>query len=214
VPTDAIRDTIELAKQHEHQHGYMAALLNNYVQDNNLRVMPDSEHNLSDRLMAFIHCYINYVPDFIDSARAITHEACIQEHSEPFLSLAEDYFLKPPEIINKLYGLIELMDEAYLAHRLLEEVNDRFMAKTTIPLTPIDMTMSNLLVHSLIGEPFANELDEAVQFTAERNFIKQHVYENPDFKAYVSKVKTDHSQQSDWPCLMEKLSLNLHLTGL
>lgn len=211
MPTDAIRDTIELAKQHEQQHGYMAALLDNYVQDHKRRLKPGSEKNLSAGLMKFIHCYIDFVPDFIDSVRAITHEACIQEHSEPFLTLAEDYFLKPPEIIDELYGLIELMDEAYLAHRLLEEVNDRFMAKTTIPLTPIDMTMSNLLVHSLIGEPFANELDEAVQFTAERNLIKQQVYDNPKFKAYIDKVKTERSEHLNWPCLMDKLSINLDL---
>ena len=29
----------------------------------------------------------------------------------------------------------------------------------------MDMAMSNVIIHSLIGEPFANELDEAVLFT-------------------------------------------------
>jgi hypothetical protein len=108
------------------------------------------------------------------------------------------------------------MDEAYLAHRLIEEVNDRFMLRTSIPLVPVDMTMSNLIVHSLIGEPFANELDEAVHYTVDRTMLKQHVYESEEFKAYVDLHKDNHweKEQQHWPCLTDQLSINLQFAHM
>jgi hypothetical protein len=215
VPTSAIRDTIELAKQHEQQHGYLAALLDTFVRDNTYVVAPTSETNSANRLMDFIIAYIDYVPEFIDAVRIITHKTNIQEHSEPFITLAEQYFLPPSKIVNELQGMVEILNEAYLAHRLLEEINDRFMAKTSVPLIPIDMSMSNVLVHSIIGEPFANELDEAVLYTVERMQIKQHVYENADFISYVEKIKNQRKDQNlNWPCLIDKLSINLQIAGL
>ena len=214
MSTDAIRDTIALAKLNEEQQGHMASLLDQHVKNHIHFTIQLPEPEATASLVDFIIAYIEHVPSFIDAARAITREANIQEYTEPFLKLAEDYFLKPPEIISGHVGLDELMDEAYLAHRLIEEVNDRFMARTSIPLVPMDMTMSNLIVHSIIGEPFANELDEAVHYTAERTMLKEHVYEKPEFKAYVAQHKNNdwEREQQHWPCLIDKLSINLQFT--
>ena len=162
MTTDAIRDTIALAKLHEQQHGHLAKMLERQVQGNMHIAIQLPEDDAAAALMAFIVSYIDHVPELIDAARTMTEEAKIQEFAEPFLKLAEDFFLKPPEIVADHVGLDELMDEAYLAHRLIEEINDRFMVRTSIPLVPVDMTMANLIVHSLIGEPFANELVRTV----------------------------------------------------
>ena len=55
------------------------------------------------------------------------------------------------------------MYQAYLAHRLLEELNDALNAIYNCPVIPVDMTRSNLIVHHIIGEPFANQIDGAIQ---------------------------------------------------
>ena len=123
MPTDAIRDTIAIAKLHEQQHGHMATLLDRHVKNDIHFTIQLPEQGATASLVDFIIAYIEHVPSFIDAARAITREANIQEYAEPFLKLAEDYFLKPPEIVAGHVGLDELMDEAYLAHRLIEEVN-------------------------------------------------------------------------------------------
>ncbi len=216
MPTNAIRDTIALAKLHEQQHGHMANLLDKHVKNDIHFTIQLPEQDATASLVDFIIAYIEHVPSFIDAARAITSEANIQEYTEPFLKLAEDYFLKPPEIVAGHVGLDELMDEAYLAHRLIEEVNDRFMIRTSIPLVPMDMTMSNLIVHSIIGEPFSNELDEAVHYTVERTMLKEHVYETPEFQAYVAKHKNNdwEKEQQHWPCLTDELSINLQFAHM
>ncbi len=214
MTTDAIRDTIELAKLHEQQHGHLAKLFDGQAVNNIHFTIQLPEQEATASLVAFVISYIEHVPLFIDAARAITQQANIQEHTEPFFKLAEDFFLKPPEFIVGHIGLEELMDEAYLAHRLIEELNDRFMVRTSIPLVPADIAMSNLIVHSLIGEPFSNELDEAVHFTVDRAMIKQHVYDSKEFKAYVALHKDNkwEQEQQHWPCLTDQLSINLALT--
>ncbi len=216
MTTDAIRDTIALAKLHEQEHQHLAALLNRHVQSNMHIAIQLPKEDASASLMRFVIAYIEHVPDLIDAARAITEEANIQACAEPFLKLAEDYFLKPPEIVAGHIGLHELMDEAYLAHRLIEEVNDRYMVRTSIPLVPIDMTMSNLIVHSLIGEPFANELDEAVHYTVERAMMKEYVYDSAEFKAYVAQHKNNdwEKEHQHWPCLTDQLSINLQFAHI
>ena len=163
-------------------------------------------------LLQFITAYIEHVPDFLDAARKISQNAGIEAYTTPCLKLAEDYFLKPPEIVCDHVGLEELMDEAYLAHRLMEEINDRFMARAGTPLIPMDTTLSNLVIHNLIGEPFSNELDEAVHYSVERVAANESAYDQPAFKHYVSSLTPDEA--GHWPCLMDQLSINLQLTGL
>ena len=213
MKTAVIRDTIKLAKLEEQQHGHLAKLLERQLQSNMHFAIQLPEDNALQALSEFVIAYIENVPDFIDAARTITKEANIQEYSERFLKVAEDYFIKPPEIINGHIGLHELMDEAYLAHRLMEEVNDRYMVRSSIPLIPMDMTMSNLIVHNLIGEPFANELDEAVNYTVMKSMPHESAYDTPEFRRYVEKHKNDHweKESKHWPCLTDRLSIHLQL---
>lgn len=216
VATSAIRDTIRLAKRHEQEQQHLATLLEQQIRHQMHGAIQLPKDDPTRSLMDFIVAYIEHVPDFIDATREITRKANIQACAEPYLRVAEDYFLKPPEIVAGHVGLHELMDEAYLAHRLMEEVNDRFMIRASIPLIPMDMTVSNLIVHSLIGEPFANELDEAVHYTVEITMMKEQVFETEAFKAYVEAHKNNHwaDELRRWPCLTDELSINLQLPSI
>lgn len=161
-------------------------------------------------LADFVVRYIKHVPDFIDAIRSMAQEAGIAHDVEPLLKIASDYFMSPPSIVDPHSQLEALLDEAYLAHRLLEEVNDRFMAKSGIPLAPMDMTVANVIAHELIGEPFANELDQAVLFSAEL-LLNEHDFEGTNITNYVSAHRdrgwTEELER--WPCLVEDLSISV-----
>ena len=204
-----------MAKAHEERTGHLAKLISAQIEDNiNLAIkLPASSPE--QFLLEFVVAYIEHVPQFLEAARAITQQANIAEFTEPYFQVAEDFFLKPPEIVAGHVGLDELMDEAYLAHRLMEEVNDRFRVKTGIPLVPMDMTMSNLIIHSLIGEPFANELDEAVDYTVQRAMINEHIYQSQAFAQYAENHRGDHweVERQDWPCLSDNLAVDLELNN-
>ena len=168
------------------------------------------EQQAATQLADFVVRYIKHVPDFIDAIRSMAQEAGIANEVEPLLKIASDYFMSPPSIVGPHSQLEALLDEAYLAHRLLEEVNDRFMAMSGIPLAPMDMTVANVIAHELIGEPFANELDQAVLFSAEL-LLDEQGFTGEHIEDYVltHKVKGWQQELERWPCLMEDLSISV-----
>jgi hypothetical protein len=161
-------------------------------------------------LARFVVRYIAQVPEFLEAITEITREAGIYEGVLPLLKIASDYFLAPPSIIGEHLYLEALLDEAYLAHRLLEEVNDRFIGYCGIPLAPMDMTRANVIAHELIGEPYAIELDQAVLFSAEL-LLNEYSFAGESFQHYIALHKSRGWSQElkRWPCLTEDLSIAL-----
>lgn len=168
------------------------------------------EQQAAKGLADFVVRYIKHVPDFIDAIRSMAQEAGIDKDVEPLLKIASDYFMSPPSIVDPHSQLEALLDEAYLAHRLLEEVNDRFMAKSGIPLAPMDMTVANIIAHELIGEPFANELDQAVLFSAEL-LLNEQGFEDANFTNYVNAHRDRGwaEELERWPCLIDDLAISV-----
>jgi len=128
-------------------------------------------------LMTFITSYVKSVPSCLRTVTAVSKRLGFFSYAAPFLHLAEDYFLQPPEALLPDGGLAGLLDRAFLAHRLLEEVNDHHIKHLQRPLLPLDMTEANIIVHHLLGDAFATRLEQLVQFTAAQLLHKEHVWE-------------------------------------
>jgi hypothetical protein len=208
-----IRQLIENAKQHELATPQLTRLLHARAQHLHDAIkLPPAE---AERLLAeFVTRYIAQVPELIEAISEITQEAGIFDGILPLLDIASDYFLAPPDIVSNHSQLEALLDEAYLAHRLLEEVNDRFIGYCGIPLAPIDMTRANVIAHELIGEPYANELDQAVLFSAEL-LLNQYSFAGESFKHYIALHKSRGWSQelTRWPCLTEDLAIVLDFSS-
>jgi hypothetical protein len=170
------------------------------------------EKNPERALEDFALRYIDHAPNFIDALRGLTKEAGIYEYTSIFLTIAEDFFTKPPKLVTKKNGLLALLSQAFLAHRLIEEINDRVIAHCGIPLAPMDMTRANLIVHQLLGEQHSNDLDFIVLYEIESRMDKEKTIENPAFHGFVEKQKQNGwSVELDrWPCLAENLSININ----
>lgn len=207
-----IRETIAQAKAHEQSTALLASQFSKNI-DRLHRAIELPEDNKVQALMNFVIHYIEHVPDFIEAMSNITNDAGIFDYSQTFMTIARDYFLNPPETVaaHEHSGLIGLMDEAYLAHRLIEEVNDRLIGQIGIPLAPMDMTRSNIIVHHLIGEPFANELDLAVHYSIESLMPKEDLFQSDVFLSYIEEHKKRGwaGELERWPCLANDLSISL-----
>lgn len=204
-----IRNIILDAKQHDCVSSQLTQMLAERVDQLHYAIkLPPQE--AADLLARFIVRYISQVPEFIDAITEISQEAGIYEDVSPLLNIASDYFLTPPDIIGGHNQLEALLDESYLAHRFLEEINDRFMGFCGIPLAPMDMTRANVIAHELIGEPFANELDQAVLFSAEL-LLDQCSFSGSKFSQYIALHKDRGWSQElkRWPCLTENLAIVL-----
>lgn len=176
MTTTGIRETINAALQHEAQTGALRQVLSPRLpQLQRQLVLPETEP--IEALMSFIASYVESVPGSLNLVTAVSKQFGFHDYAAPFLHMAEDYFLQPPDVLPDNGGLEALLDEAFLAHRLLEEVNDHHIRHLQRPLLPLDMTEANLIVHHLLGDELASRLEHLVQFTASHLLEREHVWQ-------------------------------------
>lgn len=162
-------------------------------------------------LLQFVIGYIEHAPDFLEALDRAMGRNDLVAYGRVFLDIAEDFFLQPPEVVHREGGLRALIDEAYLTHRLIEEINDRLLMLCGIPLAPMDMTMANIVIHHLLGEHFANQLDLAVHYAVEALFQADQITGHSQLDRFVAQhthADWSHSPPS-WPCLAESSSIQL-----
>lgn len=116
-------------------------------------------------LFQFAVEYIEMAPRLIECVEACAREADVLELFAPFIKAATRYFTQPSLLLARYDGLDGLLIRAYLCHRLMEEMNDSNRSMRSGKLVDIEATQANLLAHQLIGEPFANELDQSITIT-------------------------------------------------
>ena len=203
--TAALREQIQKAQQHEKDTGLLTRQLESKLPHLHPAIqLPEADAN--GVLTRFVAAYIDEVPDLLDAANEVAREAGIESQIKPVLKIAEQYFLQPP------VGLDSLLDEAYLAHRFVEEVNDLYIKHFGQPLIPLDMTVANLIAHQLIGEEFANQLDEAVHHAIDE-MLNDESFALESVEAYRDKLSSPDTGAAwkRWPCLSRQLGVGLEL---
>ena len=209
--TAALREQISLAHQHEASTGQLAQQLEKQLPHLHSAItLAEGDRNLV--MTRFVTAYVDLVPDLLDAANDVAREAGIESQVKPVLKIAEQFFLQPPAILAGHIGLDGLLDEAYLAHRLVEEVNDLYIKHFGQPLIPADTTVANLIAHQLIGETFANQLDEAVHHAVDR-MLSEDSFALESVEAYREQLKSLATEAAwkRWPCLSRKLGIELEL---
>ena len=205
-----IRDSIVQAHNEELQTHSLQCYLESRSLHRSISLPGD---NTTEALVNFLERYINHVPDFLDALIDVSKAAGIYPFISKIIHVAQSFFISPPELLNDHKGLLALVDEAYLAHRLMEEVNDQIMMRCGIPLIPMDLTVSNLIVHSLLDEQFANQLDMAVMLSMDTLFEDFTGIEHPEFKTYIATHKLNGWEEivQEWPCLAGDSAITLDL---
>ena len=207
----ALQQLIQRAQQHEASTGQLAEQMRNHLDQLHPSIrLPNSDTD--GVLLRFVSAYIEQVPELLQAAQQVAREAGIEAQIKPVLKVAEQFFLQPPALMAGHEGLEGLLDEAYLAHRLVEEVNDRYITHLGAPLIPLDTTVANLIAHQLIGEPFANQLDEAVHHAVD-GMLDDASFAQDSVQAYRERL---HNPQTEaawqrWPCLSRQLGVELQL---
>jgi hypothetical protein len=209
--TAALREQIEKATQHEATVGRLASQLARQLPHLHPAIdLPETD--AEGVLLRFVTAYIEQVPELLEAANAVAREAGIESQIKPVLKIAEAYFTQPPSALAGHEGLDCLLDEAYLAHRLVEEVNDLYIKHLGQPLIPLDTTVANLIAHQLIGEAFANELDEVVHHSLDE-MLNDESFAVEAVEAYRDKLTSRETGEAwkRWPCLSRQLSVGLSL---
>ncbi|MCX2979942.1 hypothetical protein EYC98_03585 [Halieaceae bacterium IMCC14734] len=209
--TDTIRQIIAGAKREESRSGILQNYFSEQLPELSLRLLLPETHP-AQRLVGFVEQYIDYVPEFIDSATTISRRTKAYAYAAPFLHIAEDYFLTPPDDLSQASGLLALLDESFLAQRLLEEVNERHNHHFHQPLLPVDMMRANIIVHHLIGDELANRLDSLVDHTVKRLVDREHLFEQQRYAEFQPQQAAANAWQ-ELPCLSRNADIELRLTA-
>ena len=143
------------------------------------------------------------MPDLITAFEDFIACAGVNGEIARQLTTAKEFLDVPMDIMSAEEGLEANMYQAYLAHRLLEELNDTLSVQLNCPVIPVNMTRSNLIVHHIIGEPFANQIDSAIQLLNDKLLasIKKNQGLRARLQEYTSALGKAPSDR--FPCLTE-----------
>ncbi len=205
--TLALRDLIQRVQRQENTTGDLARQLEARL----LRLHPSIQLGVHDHrgvLTHFVERYVEQVPAMLEAVARVADDAGLEAQVKPLLALASAFFIEPGAAVDR-NNLGALLDAAYLAHRLVEEINDRYIAHLGRPLTPLDTTVANLIAHQLIGERYANELDRAVA-GAVAGQLGAEVFERGSVRAYRLQLEL-REDVTDWPELARQLGVTLAL---
>lgn len=212
MPQRLIEELVRNAQQHESETNALLLRLEQQMSTLPKSIaLPQDEPAVA--LKTFVVEYISHVPSVIGAVSIAAREAGIDTYVAPFLEVATNFLLSPKGQANKTLGYLELMEQAYLAHRLIEEVNDQYIVHAGIPLIPMDVTKANIITHHLLGETLANSLDDVVEETARQMTSKDIVYSSEQFKKYVEIRKGKGWDQvwKQWSDMTRFLEVDLSL---
>lgn len=160
---ETIRAQIEEAKTIERQSGVLYRAVVNLAQQNGASVGALQVGKVIDVVTE----YIESAPALMLIVEKAATENGGQQLIQPLLDAIEEFFLAEDDIIPDHLGLAGLLDDAYLAHTLLEAISDKYESHSGKPLLPKDAYEANTFIRRLIGEPFVSMLDEHVSRTLE-----------------------------------------------
>ncbi|RRJ82571.1 hypothetical protein [Aestuariirhabdus litorea] len=211
MSVNAIRDLIANASKQEEANHYLQSHLASLK--NGLHPLLGLDHKTAnEHLLEFCTRYINYVPNFIEVMEQGAKRSRIESVILPFVDIAKEYFLNPSPAIAGHQGLIGLMDEAYLCHRLFEEVNDMVWNRGGYPMLPLDTSQANVIAHAIVGEPFANELDALVMQAVSGLASRFETLEQEPLAAFFEEnARQWETGGQEWPCLASEMGLDFKL---
>lgn len=209
----ALRSLIARAHQHEaHTHHLRQSLERQQAPLHPAIEITETEP--LQTLVEFVRAYIEQVPDMLEAAAGVAQLAGINTQLMPVLKVAEAFFLPAGASFDDSPSLLRLLDKAYLAHRLVEEINDLYIHHLGQTLIPLDLTTANLVAHQLIGEPFANQLDIAVD-QAMQDLLAEDTFQQASVQHYRERLSRPHVVHAwkRWPCLSRNVGVSLSLQG-
>jgi uncharacterized membrane protein YkvA (DUF1232 family) len=131
----------------------------------------------------FIQEYVEHAPALLEKISSAAKKAGIYKQVRPILEAAEEYFFAPVDIIPDQFGLLGLVDDAYLTHSLIQALSDSYRDETGNTLLPVDLTNVNQFIRGLIGEPQGSMLDVGVANTLNSPLIQESLLGLLDYGA-------------------------------
>lgn len=165
----------------------------------------------ADDLYNFVAAYIDLAPKVIDCVSECAEKSKKRLLFQPFVELALGYFVHPSVIVLQHTGMDGLLIRAYQCHRLIEELYENNKSLRNSAVCNMQTTQANLLAHHLIGEPFANEVDNAAHASF-RQLVSMPDYYDLNLASYLAKTNEDRWMElnESWLNLLDKHHITIN----
>jgi uncharacterized membrane protein YkvA (DUF1232 family) len=159
--TNEIRKMISEAINHETRTNYLASLVSRDL----LKHGSNPTTEIVNGCITFVKNYLIIVPDLLDKIEIAASITTIKNNIMNALTVIENYYFVPNDLMPDNLGMYGLMDDSYLALTIIQRISADYQNKNGKPLLDIDLTGANKSMRILVGETIATILETIVNTT-------------------------------------------------
>ena len=139
----------------------------------------DHGAEVGSEVVRFSEYYVRQMPDLIESMKRAADDiadSSLELRNEVYgiLFTAQEYIFEEYDFIPDHHGLLGLIDDAYLTHRLLEEVSLEVQSHCSRPLISDESQGLNEIARKLLGPEIVGRIETKVRRTL-KHPDSQHV---------------------------------------
>lgn len=206
---DLMRKNIARAVTTERQKGrFLAAIRDSLPKLHHSILLP--QYDGPSYLTGFVIRYIEVVPNWLQQLEELCDNGGVD--FSPVREITTGSFAEGGVSCAEGAGLLALLSDAYLAHRVLEEVNDYLQPACGMPLLPMNTMVANLVVREILGEQFACELD-ALCARMGQHYGDQHLSTESLVSLILCRQRVNETP-GNWPDFASELNIRLQLPAL
>lgn len=143
----------------------------------------------AQQVFKFVLTYIEDTPKMLEVLDKLGQQYKMEDLLQPYIQVAANYLnsacqeleqesdTSVEQSIDSLKHLLTLLQGSYIFHRMIEELDDRIQNFIGVPLTHLDMMQANIIVHEVIGDNFANRLDQLIESMFQQSKITKAIIE-------------------------------------
>ncbi|MBU2713485.1 hypothetical protein [Zooshikella harenae] len=169
------------------------------------------KNEIPSYVQGFVLSYIRAVPKLLNYVEKLFKKYHILDDWLPALKVMVNFFIAPMDLVKRQSDIHQLMLEAYLAMRILEEINEFFLDEAHTPLLPDKIAYVNVVMHTIIGESIARILDEVV-FEVVHSMLPDRQRLSHELQQFLGDLAEQKQKiLPNWPAMDNELDLSVFI---
>ncbi len=163
-----------------------------------------------------LNAAIDAIPAILEQLSTAAQQGGVAHLVGPLIQQVAQYFLSEQDLIPDRSGTLGLLDDAYLAHAFLHQMNVAYAASTGHPLLPFDAAPTIQVLRALLGPQVSLQLDQWVtegvgQAVAQSRFQQLQQW-NGQFQGGGSRTGGPGSWGGSWEDEMARMGAELGIS--
>lgn len=180
--TTDIEASIAQVREHPNTHHDLIELLTAVARRHDQQPKPSQLNQAAQ----FVLGYLEQVPYMLKVALTAARNVGLDEEMYQVVNMVQSYWKQDEDIIPDHLGVFGLLDDAYCSLTTLQTFSDQYQRQTGKHMFPEDLTAANRVMRTIIGAPYARQLDVVVDQAIDESGVMVAV------KALASEDKHQH----------------------